>query len=234
MALQTTGSGSEGVSWTAPTFLDGVSIATWAYWVRPDFAGSPNSGSLFTNADGGVNNDGFFIGRQGTTSRLTLRLSNGGASANILPDLPATWQHHLWVYDASDSGNEVRWWLNKVESSLLSGPFFPATLGDGGTLFIGDTTFTNALKCDMAEMMIWPGVAIVDGASIAKIFKGCGHTVQSSSLQFDTGCLTYLPVDRSQNSLTPTQLGDALVVVDQPPDMITRSACAGGIIPILD
>ena len=212
--------------WGSPTFLDGVSRATWAYWIKPDWLDWPSGAGFFSNSTS-IATDGFTFVRNSSVQQIDLYLNNSGINLSRTPMLPGdVWQHHIWTYNSADVGNEVRFYLDRILQTLAFGPNFPATIGAASSLLqqFKHTSLPAGMVGNLAETYIW-SEAITDAGPISHVYRGCAGLVEKANLEFDVGHLRFLPTDRSENALAPTQVGSALTVVAHPPAVVARNTC---------
>jgi len=225
------------VDWGDVDTLDGLSKLTISAWI------SVNTGQAafeyILGKEGGtfpaLNGFMLYTDAANTTAGVLARNGNiaGGTVAGAIT--LNTFMHWLYVYDGTGAANadRLKLFLNGTQQTLTFSGTIAATIGATATplMYSGNQNSQGFATCTIAEVGIWPDVAITDSTIISGLAGGqCPLFYFAQGLRFcDHGRITSreAPADVLQLS-TPTITGTGFAA-HPPMTHPMRSRAASGL-----
>jgi hypothetical protein len=162
---------------------DGDPIAVASFWINVDSLGTPENYIMYTG-DGGAEWK-LYIDSDGKIYHEHFRSVQGGTwktTDNVI--IPGTWQHVVFMYDGSSTGNHMIVYIDGVSVGITRTvtPNGSYTISSGDLVIGAGEDKLNCLRGSLDEFAVWS--RILTDSEIKQIYAA-GRTKSLGSVAFD-------------------------------------------------
>lgn len=188
MSIQFNGS-SDKVDWGDLDALDGLTKLTISAWMYFDSTAGDFGYMLSKESGSGSNIFGWVLTMKTSDANLHVIARNNDASNGHFVTTLDALRHYLYVFDGTQSTDATRLkcWDQGAQQTLTFVGTIPASIGANAApmRYGAHPLDTNFAKGRIAEVGIWPGVAITHPTIIAHLAAGaCPLFYQDLGLRF--------------------------------------------------